>query len=377
MLELPPLSLYIHVPWCVKKCPYCDFNSHAARDALPEQSYLQALIDDLSSEHQNRQQRRFNTVFIGGGTPSLMGASFYQQLFQYLRDTDVLAANAEVTMEANPGTFEQQRFAAYREAGINRLSIGIQSFNDQQLQALGRIHSGAEAKTAAEKALTLGFDRVNLDLMHGLPGQTVAAAKTDLECALALDPGHLSWYQLTIEPNTEFHSRPPSLPFDDDLADIQDQGQQLLAASGYHHYEISAFAKEGHQARHNLNYWQFGDYIGIGAGAHGKITHHDGLIERRWKQRQPKAYMATPYEATSESLSKESLPLEFLMNALRLAEGVPQGLFSRRTGLDWTTIEPSCTEAERRGLLDLSAGMIQPTPTGRRFLNDLLEIFLV
>ncbi len=375
-LVLPPLSLYVHVPWCVRKCPYCDFNSHAVRDDLPEAAYLKALFDDLAVEREHLQSRSFETVFIGGGTPSLMSADFYQQFIQRLNEYGLLVSGAEITMEANPGTFEQERFAGYRSAGINRLSLGIQSFNDQRLHTLGRIHSGADAKTAAAMALELGFDRVNLDLMHGLPGQGVEGAMQDLEQALALDPGHLSWYQLTIEPNTEFHSRPPQLPFDDDLAEIQDQGQRLLASAGYAHYEISAFAKEGHRAKHNLNYWTFGDYAGVGAGAHAKLTTASGSILRRWKQRQPKSYMNNPAQANSERLLEKSLPLEFMMNVLRLSDGVSQHLYAERTGQPWSSIQQRCELAQKRGLLDLSNSSIKPTPTGRRFLNDLLEMFL-
>lgn len=374
---LPPLSLYIHVPWCVKKCPYCDFNSHAQQDELPQAVYRQALISDLAAELALVGGRPLQSIFIGGGTPSLMDADFYQQLLRDISEQTELAADIEITMEANPGTFEQARFAAYREAGINRLSLGIQSFADQQLQRLGRIHSGAEALNAVQQALTLGFDRVNLDLMHGLPGQSPEQAMADLDQALDLDAGHLSWYQLTIEPNTEFYSRPPQLPLDDDLAEIQDQGHAKLTAAGYQHYEISAYARPGQQCRHNLNYWQFGDYLGIGAGAHGKLTLADGQIERRWKQRQPKAYMANPAQANDELLAAESLPLEFMMNVLRLEQGAPQELYPLRTGQPWSTIEAACQTAAERGLLDLRGGYLKPTPMGRRFLNDLLELFLV
>lgn len=374
---LPPLSLYIHVPWCVRKCPYCDFNSHAVRDDIPEKEYLNALLQDLASEKMVMQGRQFSTVFIGGGTPSLMSADFYKKLLLHLTNEGLLEKSAEITLEANPGTFEQERFSGYRSAGVNRLSLGIQSFNDDRLKILGRIHSGEDANKAATAALTLGFDRVNLDLMHGLPGQSVEAAKEDLLQALALDSGHISWYQLTIEPNTEFHSRPPQLPMDDDLAEIQDEGQKLLEGAGYQHYEISAFAKEGHRSKHNLNYWTFGDYVGIGAGAHGKVTQANGVIERRWKLRQPRAYMDSPTQANSERLLTEALPLEFMMNLLRLSEGAPQSLYEARTGQSWEMIEARCLLAEKRGLLDLSGQRLKPTQTGRLFLNDLLEMFLV
>lgn len=375
--SLPPISLYLHTPWCVKKCPYCDFNSHAQREPLPEQQYLAALRADLAVEQDRLQGRRLSSVFIGGGTPSLLSAGFYQQLLGQLKAEGLIEATTEVTMEANPGTFEQARFAAYRAAGVNRLSLGVQSFDDQLLAGLGRIHSGAEAFEAVHQALNLGFERVNLDLMHGLPGQSPAKAMEDLDQALALDPGHLSWYQLTIEPNTEFYSRPPTLPLDDQLAEIQDMGQAKLRDAGYQQYEVSAYAREGQQCQHNLNYWHFGDYLGIGAGAHGKVSYGDGRIERRWKQRQPKAYMDKPIAANTELLAPESLPLEFMMNVLRLEQGVPQALYTAYTGQSWSTMAAICEQAERRGLLDLSAGRVKATVLGRRFLNDLLELFLV
>ncbi|MEC9482594.1 MAG: radical SAM family heme chaperone HemW, partial [Halomonas sp.] len=297
MNQLPPLSLYVHVPWCVRKCPYCDFNSHGVgRSAeLPEDGYLTALLADLDADLALAGQRELTSVFIGGGTPSLMSADFYGRFFAALNERLALSRDCEITLEANPGTVEQRRFAGYREAGINRLSIGVQSFQPAQLEALGRIHSGTEAERAVTSARCAGFDNINLDLMHGLPGQDVAQAIDDLEQALALSPEHLSWYQLTLEPNTEFHSQPPRLPEDDTLWDIQDAGHQRLEQAGYNRYEISAYARPGRRSRHNLNYWRFGDYLGIGAGAHGKLSRPGASgtldIERRWKSRQPDAYL--------------------------------------------------------------------------------------
>ncbi|GGO78055.1 YggW family oxidoreductase [Marinobacterium nitratireducens] len=377
-MQLPPLSLYIHIPWCVRKCPYCDFNSHAARGDLPEEQYVEALMADLESELADVQGREIETVFIGGGTPSLFSAGALARILAGVAQRTPLAANAEITMEANPGTFEQARFAGFREAGVNRLSLGIQSFSDAQLSALGRIHSADEAYTAVASARAIGFDNINLDLMHGLPQQTLTGALHDLETAISLQPEHLSWYQLTIEPNTEFNARPPALPVDELLWEIQEQGQQRLALHGFRQYEISAYARDGREAAHNLNYWRFGDYIGIGAGAHGKLTRpEEKRIVRRWKQRQPAAYMDPARRLGGENpIAADELAFEFMLNALRLVDGVPVGLLGERTGLDLQQIGPQLEKAVRQGLLEENPDQIRPTSQGRLFLNNLLELFL-
>ncbi|WP_372830710.1 radical SAM family heme chaperone HemW [Pontibacterium sp.] len=375
-IALPPLSLYIHIPWCVQKCPYCDFNSHAVREEIPEEAYVAALLDDLEQELKEISIRPLQSIFIGGGTPSLFSATMINTLLNQVEQRISFARDIEITMEANPGTFEQEKFRGYREAGVNRLSLGIQSFADTQLTALGRIHSGQEAIKAAGVAREL-FDNMNLDLMHGLPGQSTEQALQDLQIAASLKPDHISWYQLTIEPNTEFHARPPSLPVDETLWDIQERGQLFLAEAGYTQYEISAYAQAGKQARHNLNYWQFGDYIGIGAGAHGKVTQEDGAILRRWKQKQPKAYMQVDKRlGGSETLEVDALPFEFMLNALRLTDGVDSTLFPSRTGLDLSTLDPITEKARKMGLLDTDPSRLAPTQQGRLFLNNLLEMFL-
>jgi len=378
-MSLPPLSLYIHVPWCVRKCPYCDFNSHAAPEQLPEDAYVQALLDDLDSELPLIQGRPLQSIFIGGGTPSLFSAQAIGQILQGVAARIPFADNIEITLEANPGTFELARFEGFRNAGVNRLSIGVQSFNAEHLQRLGRIHNPVEALAAARAAVEI-FPRVNLDLMHGLPEQTPAEARDDLQQALEINPGHLSWYQLTIEPNTEFHARPPSLPLDEALWEIQEQGQALLEKTGYRQYEISAYAWPGQQARHNLNYWQFGDYIGIGAGAHGKLSRYEGgqlIIERRHKLRQPKGYFDPALRlAGQEVITADELAFEFMLNALRLTDGVSAELFRERTGLSLKQIEPLLQQARQRGLLVEAPNRLAPTLQGRLFLNDLLELFL-
>jgi oxygen-independent coproporphyrinogen-3 oxidase len=378
-MSLPPLSLYIHVPWCVRKCPYCDFNSHAAPEQLPEDAYVQALLDDLDSELPLIQGRPLQSIFIGGGTPSLFSAQAIGQILQGVAARIPFADDIEITLEANPGTFELARFEGFRNAGVNRLSIGVQSFNAEHLQRLGRIHNPVEALAAARAAVEI-FPRVNLDLMHGLPEQTPAEAMDDLQQALEINPGHLSWYQLTIEPNTEFHARPPSLPLDEALWDIQEQGQALLEKTGYRQYEISAYARPGQQARHNLNYWQFGDYIGIGAGAHGKLSRYEGgqlIIERRHKLRQPKGYFDPALRlAGQEVIAADERAFEFMLNALRLTDGVRAELFRERTGLSLEHIEPLLQQARQRGLLVEAPSRLAPTLQGRLFLNDLLELFL-
>lgn len=376
---LPPLSLYIHVPWCVRKCPYCDFNSHAQQGDLPEQAYIQALLEDLAIEKDAAYNRPIQSIFIGGGTPSLLSAKSFDQLLNGISQQLNLASNIEVTLEANPGTAEQQKFADYFKLGINRLSIGVQSFHSKQLQALGRIHSAQEAIHAAEMAHQAGFTRLNLDLMHGLPEQTPEQAIADLKQAVALQPDHLSWYQLTIEPNTAYWSHPPILPEDEDLWQIQEQGQALLAEQGFHQYEVSAYAKTPNaRAKHNLNYWTFGDFIGIGAGAHGKITQPNKTIYRNWKTRTPKDYLNPDksFQAGQRLLTKAELPIEFMMNTLRLKEGVPTISFTERTFLDIASINKACLQAQNAGLLASMDEHILATPKGFLFLNNLLEYFL-
>lgn len=376
---LPPLSLYIHVPWCVRKCPYCDFNSHAQQGNLPEQAYIQALLNDLVLEKEAANNRPIQSIFIGGGTPSLLSAKSFEQLLNGISQQLNLASDIEITLEANPGTAEQQKFADYFKLGINRLSIGVQSFHVTQLQALGRIHSAQEAIKAAEMAHRAGFTRLNLDLMHGLPEQTPEQALADLKQAIALQPDHLSWYQLTIEPNTAYWSHPPTLPEDEDLWQIQEQGQTLLAAQGFNQYEVSAYAKTPNaRAKHNLNYWTFGDFIGIGAGAHGKITRPDKTIYRNWKTRTPKDYLNPDkiFQAGQRSLTINELPIEFMMNALRLKEGVPTSSLTERTFLNLADISKACQQAQNAGLLANMDERILATPKGFLFLNNLLEYFL-
>lgn len=378
MIELPPLALYIHIPWCVRKCPYCDFNSHAAGPELPEDAYVSALLDDFDRDLPAALGRPLTSIFFGGGTPSLFSAAALGRLLEGLRARIPMAPDVEITLEANPGTFEQDKFVAYRKLGINRLSIGIQSFQADKLEALGRIHSGDEALRAAEMARRAGFDNFNLDLMHGLPGQSQEEALDDLRQAIALAPTHLSWYQLTLEPNTVFWNQPPQLPEDDILWDIQEAGQALLASAGFAQYEVSAYARPGRPARHNLNYWSFGDFIGIGAGAHGKLTGADGSVRRTWKTRLPKDYLnlAKPYLAGEKVLAAEELPFEFLMNALRLTEGVPAALFPERTGLPLAALEEGRRAAEQKGLLRVEPERLAATERGQLFLNDLLQLFL-
>ncbi|MBA1273689.1 radical SAM family heme chaperone HemW [Stutzerimonas azotifigens] len=376
--ELPPLAAYVHIPWCVRKCPYCDFNSHAAGPSLPEDAYVDALLSDLNQDLEHVHGRRLSSIFFGGGTPSLFSAQALGRILQGLERRVGFADDIEITLEANPGTFEQEKFRSYRALGINRLSIGVQSFQAEKLKALGRIHDGDEAIRAADMARAAGFDNFNLDLMHGLPGQSLDDALADLRIAIAQLPTHLSWYQLTLEPNTLFFSQPPQLPEDDVLWDIQEAGQALLASHGYGQYETSAYARDGQCARHNLNYWTFGDFLGIGAGAHAKLTHPDGRIERSWKTRLPKDYLdpVKAYRAGRKTLTAEELPFEFLMNALRLTEGVPAALFAQRTGLALQQLEQGRDEAIRRGLLLDDPARLVATPRGQLFLNDLLQLFL-
>ena len=377
MSTLPPLSLYIHIPWCVRKCPYCDFNSHAVKDEIPEAAYTEALLRDLEYEQIAAQGREIETIFIGGGTPSLFTAKAIAQILDGANRIIPFSRDIEITMEANPGTFEQARFAGYLKAGVNRLSVGVQSFNETHLQALGRIHSGDDARQAITAARELGYPHLNIDLMHGLPGQNKEQALYDLETALSLGPDHLSWYQLTIEPNTEFYAKPPVIPQDETLWDIQQAGQALLAQEGFQQYEISAYAKgSSARAQHNLNYWQFGDYIGIGAGAHGKVSFvEQDLILRRWKQRSPKAYLQSINPLGGEqAIAREDRPFEFMMNVLRLNEGVEEAVFAERAFMPLTDIQDALATARQRGLLE--ASRLQATRQGQLFLNDLLETFI-
>ncbi len=386
-MRLPPLSLYIHIPWCIRKCPYCDFNSHQAGDSLPEADYVAALGADLAAEAELAQGRSIQTVFFGGGTPSLFSAEAIGRILTMVDQTVGLSADAEITLEANPGTFEQARFSAYRRAGVNRLSIGVQSFQAEQLHKLGRIHGRDEALAAVAMARRAGFDNINLDLMHGLPGQTTATACADLQQAIELAPEHLSWYQLTIEPNTHFYSAPPLLPVEDTLADIQQAGEALLAEAGFGQYEVSAYCQPGKPAQHNLNYWTYGDYLGIGAGAHGKVTLPErNEITRRWKTRLPAHYLERavagqstdaghPMLAGQEVLKPADLPLDYLLNALRLNEGVPARDFPAYTGLPLSSLDTPWLELERKGLVHPRDERLCTTPLGRRFLNDVLGAF--
>ncbi|WP_273810136.1 MULTISPECIES: radical SAM family heme chaperone HemW [unclassified Pseudomonas] len=378
VFALPPLALYIHIPWCVRKCPYCDFNSHAAGPTLPEAEYVDALLADLDNDLAHVHGRPLTSIFFGGGTPSLFSAEALGRLLDGVARRLAFAPDIEITLEANPGTFEQAKFVAYRGLGINRLSIGIQSFQDAKLKALGRIHGREEAIRAADRARAAGFDNFNLDLMHGLPEQSVADALGDLEQAIALAPTHLSWYQLTMEPNTVFWSQPPELPEDDTLWDIQEAGQARLAAAGYHQYETSAYAQPGRQARHNLNYWGFGDFLGIGAGAHAKLSAPDGTLLRTWKTRLPKDYLdpGKAFRAGVKPLEPADLPFDFMMNALRLVDGVPAAWYPQRTGQSLDSLAPALAAARRAGLLAEDEQRLRPTARGQLFLNDLLQSFL-
>jgi oxygen-independent coproporphyrinogen-3 oxidase len=375
---LPPLSLYIHIPWCVRKCPYCDFNSHEARGAFPEREYVAALIRDLELALPLIWGRKVYTVFFGGGTPSLLSGESIEQIMRSVRMLLPLDINAEVTLEANPGTVEADRFADYRDAGVNRLSLGIQSFNDAHLQALGRIHTADEARQAIEIAQQ-HFNNINLDLMYALPKQALDEALQDVRSALSFSPQHLSCYHLTLEPNTLFYRNPPALPDDDLSSEMQQHIEEMLAESGYEHYETSAFAQPKRRAKHNLNYWKFGDYLGIGAGAHSKLSFPDKVI-RQARYKQPQAYIQqvakeAPIQ-TGHEVSRDELGFEFMMNALRLNEGFDSMLFEERTSLPLLGIQRELAEAERRSLLTRDHQRIVPTQMGQRFLNDLLEIFL-
>ena len=378
---LPPLSLYIHVPWCVKKCPYCDFNSHNSPQDIPEEAYVDALIRDLEQEVPLIWGRSVQTIFIGGGTPSLLSAEAYDRLFSAIRALLPLHHDAEITLEANPGTVEAGRFQDYLAVGINRLSIGIQSFDNEALKLLGRIHDSGQAVKAVEAAHQAGYDNFNLDLMFGLPGQDAAKARQDVDTAIALAPAHISYYQLTIEPNTLFYAQPPTLPPEDPIFDWQLASQARLAEAGYQQYETSAYAGQGRRCRHNVNYWQFGDYIGIGAGAHGKISSAaPQQIVRRVKQKQPQAYIDT---AGSDScllentqVSEDEVGFEFMLNAMRLTDGVPTPLFQQHTGVPISSIKKPLARAEELGLLEHTIERLRPTQKGQLYLNSLIELFL-
>ena len=373
---LPPLALYLHIPWCVKKCPYCDFNSHTF-ESLPEQLYIDALQADIEAQLPAIWGRRIVSVFIGGGTPSLFSAEGLHRIISLLRSHLNCLPGMEITMEANPGTVEQQKFNDFFAAGINRLSIGVQSFEDEKLRSLGRIHNASEAMHAMEVARSAGFENVNLDLMFGLPQQSVEQGLGDLRQAIELSPEHISWYQLTIEPNTLFYSQPPTVPADDDIWELQQQGQAMLADAGYAQYEISAYARDHRQCAHNLNYWQFGDYLALGAGAHGKVSRSDtGEIRRYWQVRQPGAYMqAVDKTSGSEVLTAEQAVFEFMLNALRLRQGFDISLFEQHTGQAADVILPRCEEAIEEGLMLNEGRCYRASEQGYLFLNDLINRF--
>lgn len=379
MLQLPPLSLYIHIPWCVQKCPYCDFNSHAQKGELPHLEYVAALLDDLDQDLPMAQGRPLHSIFIGGGTPSLLSVEAMQALLDGVRARIPLVDGCEITMEANPGTVEAGKFAGFRTAGVNRISIGVQSFQQEKLARLGRIHGPEEARAAAALAHAIELPTFNLDLMHGLPDQSLDDALYDLEQAIACAPPHLSWYQLTIEPNTAFASKPPRLPEDEVLWDIYERGHALLTASGYRQYEISAYAKEGYQCHHNLNYWRFGDYLGIGCGAHGKLTlPAEGQIVRTAKVKHPKGYLdpGRPYLDQRWVVEEDDLPLEFFMNRFRLFEPVPKAEFTAYTGLALERVESVLAIARTKELIIDHGDSWQLTALGHRYLNVLLELFM-
>jgi len=377
----PPLSLYIHFPWCLRKCPYCDFNSHGLQGELPEQAYIDALLADLEQELPAVWGRTVQTIFMGGGTPSLFSARAIDRLLSGIRARVPLSPLAEITLEANPGTLEQGKFAAYRAAGVNRLSIGVQSFNATQLRTLGRVHTADEARLAILSAREAGFDNLNLDLMFGLPSQTVSQAVDDLYAAIESNPEHLSWYQLTLEPNTPFYALPPPLPDDDEKWAMQEAGHSHLAERGYTQYEVSAYAQNGRGCRHNLNYWRFGDYIGIGAGAHGKLTDGArGTIQRRWKKRHPRDYLAGAGKQAGlqgqRRLDAAAAVFEFALNRLRLCEGFTLSDFSAACGLDPEQIRPRLEQAVADGLLVLDNHRFRHTPRGWHFLDNLVAYFL-
>jgi len=372
---LPPLALYVHIPWCARKCPYCDFNSHERGGTLPEAEYVAKLIADLEALLPSVWGRRIVSLFIGGGTPSLFSPAAIDALLSGIRARITVEPVAEITLEANPGTVEAARLRGFRDAGVNRISLGVQSFDDRMLAALGRIHSADEARRGVAAALA-SFDNVNLDLMYGLPQQTLAMAQSDLRAAFACGVPHLSAYQLTIEPNTAFYSAPPSLPEHDACADMQAAFEEALGRAGYEHYETSAFARPGHRCRHNVNYWEFGDYLGIGAGAHGKVSFPD-RVTRHERIKQPRDYLAAQSTVSREAtVDPRELPFEFMLNALRLIDGFPPALFQERTGLPISAVQPQLDEAERQGLIERDWQRLRPTERGRLFLNELLALFV-
>lgn len=375
---LPPLSLYVHVPWCVKKCPYCDFNSHRQPDTLPAQAYIDRLISELTHYRHLLQARPLHSIFIGGGTPSLLQGSHYAQLLSAIADLNPLQPELEITLEANPATVEHDHFSAYLDAGINRLSLGIQSFNPAHLTALGRIHTREDGLNSATAARRAGFNAINLDLMFGLPHQSTQAGLDDLALALSLQPGHLSWYQLTLEPNTLFHHRPPPLPSDDTIAHCFEQGQALLAQHGYHPYEVSAYAKPAQQCRHNLNYWQFGDYLGIGAGAHSKLTSEDNQIHRHWNAKHPTHYLdpERPRVSGTQTLTAAERVFEFFLNRWRYFHPISAAELKRGTGLDFAALATPLADLQQQGLITLDSDSTALTPLGKRFLNEVTAAFL-
>jgi len=378
VLQLPPLSLYVHIPWCVRKCPYCDFNSHQAGDHIPEEAYVHKLIADLRADQHWAQGRKLHSIFFGGGTPSLFSGAAIGDILIAAEQIIGFEQDIEITLEANPGTVEQQKFADFISAGVNRLSIGIQSFDNSHLQRLGRIHDGDQALKAIGSAKSAGFDNFNIDLMHGLPQQSLQQAKTDIQLATDHGAAHISWYQLTIEPNTEFYSKPPSLPNDDRLADIQQAGMELLEANGFKQYEVSAFARNGQTSRHNINYWQFGDYLGVGAGAHGKITlPQQNMVIRTSKTRQPDNYLARQESviAKHNAIEPDQMAVEFMMNGLRLKNGVPTELLAQRTGLDPSSIASQVAGLQSQKLMVSGEHSYCTTDLGYRFLNKVLESF--
>lgn len=374
-----PLSLYIHLPWCVRKCPYCDFNSHRSPETLPEKGYIHALIEDFSADLPRVEGRTLSSLFIGGGTPSLFSGKSISTLLTALRKHIVFDPNLEITLEANPGTVDYAHFADYFQAGVNRLSLGIQSFDDRALKKLGRIHSASDTTQAIEIARRAGFENINLDLMYGLPEQTLDAALKDLQTGLSFGLPHFSWYQLTLEPNTVFYKRPPKLPTTDLILSIEDQGRKILKAAGFSQYEVSAYSLPGKQCQHNLNYWTFGDYLGIGAGAHGKVTRATGEIVRLEKKRMPQAYLdpEQPFIARENVIDEKQVAFEFMLNALRLSQSISEDLFFKRTGLRFEAIENTLAEARTLGLIETSSQAIIKTDKGARFLNDLQGLFLV
>ncbi|QIW16870.1 YggW family oxidoreductase [Pasteurellaceae bacterium RH1A] len=382
-LSLPPLSLYIHIPWCVQKCPYCDFNSHAQKGLIPEADYIQHLLADFRADLERYRvaisQRKIHSIFIGGGTPSLFSAEGIGYLLAQIRQLIDFEPHIEITLEANPGTAEAERFIGYAQAGVNRISMGIQSFEPEKLLKLGRIHDNLEAKQAvhfAQNAANFGLKSFNIDLMHGLPNQSVKQALSDLEQGIALNPPHLSWYQLTIEPNTLFYSRPPTLPDDDELWDIFEQGHALLTQAGYEQYETSAYAKPGFQCQHNLNYWRFGDYLAIGCGAHGKISYPTGEIYRFSKTKHPKGYMRGEYLYSQDPIALEDRPFEYFMNRFRLLEPTPKAEFEQYTGLKRDNVAEIMDWALAKNYIQETACSWQITQHGKLFLNELLEGFL-